>query len=1652
MNCKDCSLLLLDYHFDTLEPGERAQVDEHLESCEACRATLARLESSVPDQLSWPDEAPPADLSAKALERVGTELSRVPTLDMPVVRTPRAAARPAKRSPVRLAIKAVAACLLIGVAGWGWSMHHRRVALAASVDGQHTLSPGSLATLRAQVFDVDGHAPIAGARLRILLLGADGKETLVYEGPSDKWGTVSAGKRLPDLPEGGYTLVVHASKGGEETSFTQPITLQRRYRVLLSSDKPTYQPGQTIHVRALAREAGSHRPPDGLPLTFTVIDAKGNKVGRQTAKLDRFGVASLDFALADEILLGTWRIEAEVGGAKSALDLSVSRYTLPKFSVKVTTDKPWYRPGDVVSGRVETRYFFGKPASGAKAKLTAGVFVDKFRPVAEAQGQADDQGVWGFELSLPRALPGMTLTNGSAAVDLAFEIHDAAGQRVEKHHGLTVAEEPMSVTAVAEGGSLAMGIESRLLVLVVRPDGEPVPGAKVKLPMVEGSPQGVTGEDGIAALTFVPRSNRRDVALVVYATDGTSLDRVVEVSVESLPAVVRTERTVYTAGETVAGEIRASSPAGVAFLDVVHDGTTIATHTVTLAGGKGSFAVDLPAEAAGTVTLYAYAPGRDVKRSRKTLFVGEPRALQIALSGDAETYRPGKEAKLTVRVTGEDGKPAVANVGLSVVDESVFALVAKEPALLKAYFLLAEELSKPRFELDPARIVAEGGPRDRAAALLFSQPRPSEIHRLAETSPYELQTRRASLLDAKSRASKTSWGFGLVFLGVLFEGALRFLFEQLFRRFFAGRWWRTGALLLGGGLGIAAKLDGVHELPAVLLGLAPLALTLLVELFVWLLQKEPGIVIGVVTTAVLVSALFLLLWGENLRPLFATRAKVVGGPHAEMSGPARSTMRRRTLNNFGRDLAGAPGPAAQAAPRGDFDDIVTNIRAARAKKEQAAPKAEGGAGEKLAEPTTDKTQVRVRSWFPETMFWSPGVITGADGTATLSFPVADSITSWRVSANASAADGRLGVGQGALRVFQDFFVDIDLPVALTVGDEVEVPIAVHNYLDEPQKVRLEVEQAEWFSTMTPAVQELVLEPQEVRGVPLRLRATDFGKKTITVWAFGGKLQDAIRRDVEVRPDGVRVEEAVGGVLAAQTAVRGRLPPGAIRGSEKVLLRLYPGVFSAVLEGIEGVFRKPYGCFEQTSSATYPNVLVLDYLRRNRQAKPEIEAKAIEYIQLGYQRLLSYEVSGGGFEWFGRAPANQVLTAYGLLEFADMARVYDVDPAVIRRTQEWLISRQKYDGTWEPDRKSLRDGLYRDELSGRYGTTAYITWALLESGYRGEATDRALSYLATRAGEADDAYTLSLVANALLAGGREHAASSVLERIEAKAQERDGKVWYPAGGRTAVYSAGSSADVETTSLALLALNRAARADKAEAALDWLLSKRDALGGWGSTQATVLALRTLLRSDSAGQDATANADVQVRFAGETVEQIEIRPESSDLVRTFDLTRFAKPGVPLELELAMTGKARAQYQLVTLAWVPKPRREESLVLSVDYDRVTLAPDDTITARARATWKQRGPTGMVMLALGIPPGFEVEASSVGQLVAEGKVGRFTITGKELLLYVDGLAPNLPTEFAYKLKARYPVKAKAPASLAYLYYQPEVKAESGTVDLLVKR
>src|SRR5438552_13629799 len=227
---------------------------------------------------------------------------------------------------------------------------------------------------------------------------------------------------------------------------------------------------------------------------------------------------------------------------------------------------------------------------------------------------------------------------------------------------------------------------------------------------------------------------------------------------------------------------------------------------------------------------------------------------------------------------------------------------------------------------------------------------------------------------------------------------------------------------------------------------------------------------------------------------------------------------------------------------------------------------------------------------------------------------------------------------------------------------------------------------------------------------------------------GASREDIVVREIEVIPNGREQNLVFNGRL--ETSVRHELnfPESSIPDASKIFVRLYPGPLRQIIEGMDSSLRMPGGCFEQTSSSTYPNVLALDYMKRIKKVTPEVHAKAEAYIANGYQRLLTFEVPGGGFSWFGQAPANKILTAYGLMEFSDMSKVYDVDSKVIQRTQQWLAAQQQPDGSWKPDTSFINEGATNRYNSDVLRITAYIAWSLKNTGYQGSAVDTAKQFI------------------------------------------------------------------------------------------------------------------------------------------------------------------------------------------------------------------------------------------------------------------------------------------------------------------------------------
>ncbi len=1623
------------------------------------------------------------------------------------------------------------------------------------------LAPGAPAAFRVFVRDGSNEEPVADAQVEVSLAAEDGGEVWMVNATTDEDGFAQIEKQVPDdLAEGQYEVKAQIA-GDDKSIITHNVKLTRSFRVMVTTDKPLYQPGQTIHIRSLSLANADMRPVAGRKTVVEVQDAKGNKVFKEVGETSGFGIFAADFQLADQVNPGSYTISAIVGDTTSERTVTVERYKLPTFKIALSVNKGFYQPGQMVSGNVSAQYTFGKPVAGGKIKVTASEFIERFRPFEYIEGELDEDGNFPFEFRLKENFVGTERNQGDARISLQADVVDKADHAQKKNRDLVVTTRPIRIEVFPESGTLVQNVENTLYVLTAYPDGRP---AKTKVTLGRDRQQVETSAAGIAKVKITP--DKPSLRLRVSAEDEKGVRaqvvRTLRIDRRTDAFLMRTDQALYKTGDTVKVDIISPSNKERIFVDVVKDRRAVLMKSIDITNGKGTLALDLPADLFGTLELRGYRIQRDgnIIGDTKVIQVKRADSLVIEAKLDKETYKPAEKALLNFIVKRADGKAVPAALGLAGVDEAVFALSEMRPGLERVYFAIQEEILKPRYEIHahpPVQVqqliepVPEPGVEpepqpdlDEAAVVLFAAAEGQEAPQ-ADVGPAFEEKQREVLQDKreykKSLAAAVVLSpfmiFILLTLPILGYAIMKFVKrepvetdsddEQLaFKKATGGLmlWWVLGInvpVVMAVVAGFIAILTRKEEIGFIFLGFALFALiavfVLLIISVVKMRRAEASKALPLLRKVVVALPAVYLFWGIYLVALvigaeerviesqtFFTAILVglgmlaltggaisiarncamhkVGGGRMVWLGVSRACLSGSscilifTILFFAALLTGGKALAKMERATMDggmggmdmdmaveemaMDGAVANFAVpmmAMERKEEttgeapgAEPTNEGGGGSNLKAPS------RIRRYFPETLLWKPELITDDQGRAKLEVPLADSITTWRLAMSAVSQAGELGSATTGIRVFQDFFVDIDFPVALTQHDQVSVPVAVYNYLDKPQTVKLEVQEGSWFKLLDDRTKKLEIGAQEVTRVYFTLEAIKPGSHALTLKAFGSELADAVERRVRVEPDGKRFEQVINGRLDENLIKNIEIPTGAIEGANDLYVKIYPGAFSQVVEGMDGIFQMPYGCFEQTSSATYPNILVLDYMRRNKQTKPEIEMKALNFINIGYQRLLSYEVKGGGFEWFGKTPAHNVLTAYGLMEFSDMAKVHDVDPKVIERTRNWLYSMQKGDGSWTPDQGGIAEGAINAFQGAKLRTTAYIAWALAESGQADNKLNRALGFILENADSEKDNYTLGLCANALVAAKRPEAKDLINRLNAAKTTEKE-LVYWGSESQGVTFGRGSTLAIETTAIIAHAfLKGRQHTSVAHKALAWLIEKKDGRGTWHSTQATVHAMRALLAgSDGGGGGVEKDFSIALIANGRPAKQIDITPETSDVFRLISLRHLVKEG-DNTVTLEPSGKGNLAYQIVSVHYLPWQEErpvieEQELTIDVTYDTTTLKQGDRLEVQVSVEYNRPGTAEMTIVDLGIPPGFDVLPEYFQGLKDEGMIERYSITGRQVILYFREISSREPIVFTYELKAKFPVKAKTPKSTAYQYYEPEIRAEAQPVEIKVE-
>jgi hypothetical protein len=1098
------------------------------------------------------------------------------------------------------------------------------------VVGQTRFAPDSDASVRVVVQDFAAGRPLAGAQVKVSLQGEGGPAIPLFEGQTDETGSLPVRFHVPDDAPPKAHLIVETESAAGRDRVEQPVTIEREYRLLLTSDKPLYQPGQTIHMRALALSTFDLTPARGATLDFLVEDARGNKVFHQSIVASDFGVAAADFTLADLVNQGDYKLSVAIGDTRSEKTVEVRPYVLPKFAVTISTDRSFYLPGQHVAGVVQADYFFGKPVAQGEVQVAGSVWDVERTVVVDLRGKTDENGTYEFSFDLPEYFAGSGLESGQAQFALEVTVVDQTDHPEQTSHVLPIAAQPLVIEAVPESGMLKPGVENIVYLLTSYPDGRPAP-VRLEIRVDGGEPAQISsGEFGLARYSFTPQPGST-AQLDIFARDETGLSASRQVTFETEhgtdSVLLRADRAAYIVGETM--NLVALTPVefGDVYLDIVKTGQTLSTRSARVTNGQAEFAVDVSPDMLGTLELHAYKVLLDgtVVRDTRLAVVDAANDLDVTVSADKETYLPGEAATISFQTNsipaeGEtQGVGVQTALGVAIVDESVFALQRQDPGFAKLYFLLEQELLEPFYQVkgfelpaaispdkEPIRLAQDDAAKAAwsaapvaAAAPINSRPEKMDALRAAQQKGFERIGQAATV--GLALIPLALWGVVLVTLtrGHVVKRSLKRLAVV-----------SAAFLLLGGCLAgwLLAMSQALYSLDpetlliplAVLFGLGalvfvgyawlrrdPAAKLLVLLTLAWgallflLIEASDRVTAPPDTLAVIALLAYLLIPGAYLflgQGLWVQARRFAGalvtGLGALAALPAVVVVPAALLFTVGRGMpmgAMAPAPAAEMLPMAALPTMAAEKGIVE--REVALDEA---ANSGLAGQPPPKEAPRLRQYFPETLYWSPEVVTDENGFVALDIPMADSITTWRLTALASSQDGRLGFTTRGMRVFQDFFVDIDLPVSLTQGDEISIPVGVFNYLPEAQEVRLEVQPEPWFELVGEAEQTLTIASNDIEVVYFPIRVVKFGRQGFQVTAWGEKMSDAIRREVSVVPDGKEMRLTESDWLRQSREIAIDIPPEAVPETPHLEVKIYPGVMAQVVEGLEKILRLPHG--------------------------------------------------------------------------------------------------------------------------------------------------------------------------------------------------------------------------------------------------------------------------------------------------------------------------------------------------------------------------------------------------------------------------------------------------------------------------------------------
>ena len=468
-------------------------------------------------------------------------------------------------------------------------------------------------------------------------------------------------------------------------------TKETKPKLLITTDKQLYQPGQDVYMRTLALrskgEFGNGAPISNTLVRFKVTDDKNKTVFQESVESNRFGVCSVKWRVPDNAKTGNYVLEVSADGFEETKYkfLKVSRYELPEFLVEVKTNKEFYLPKDEEAEiKIDASYLYGKKVDQGRVEIS-----DVLGNVI-AKGATDKDGLFKESISLREYALERAGDNSDSPNFTDFEFSAAftdvtTNKTEERRFDLRLSKEPVHL--YTPNFEVRSGISIKFYVVANKADGLPAQTEIVvsgRLSKTDRGPRELfkarTNEYGVA-LVEIPFPDcseclLEETELTVTARKGQNvLGRITRdfyPDREQDEIRVTTDKFINQSGDDLVVKLESTLSDREVFVRAFNSSHSAFADHVSLRNGKGSVTIPYSKKLEGVVTLRADTSedGDGVDDAVRVVYPNE-NELEIKSVTSADTFRPAERVSVEYEVSKPDRTKGESVIGLFAVDSAV---------------------------------------------------------------------------------------------------------------------------------------------------------------------------------------------------------------------------------------------------------------------------------------------------------------------------------------------------------------------------------------------------------------------------------------------------------------------------------------------------------------------------------------------------------------------------------------------------------------------------------------------------------------------------------------------------------------------------------------------------------------------------------------------------------------------------------------------------------------------------------------------------------------------------------------------------------------------------------------------------------------------